>query len=619
MKYDDDVLKIAVLPGDGIGVEVTHAVLPIFNALGIPVQLNFGDIGWSCWKNEGTPIPDRTWQLIEKSDTILLGAITSKPQREARQELAKKFRKNNLNYISPIIQLRRNLDLFANVRPCFSIKDSPKEFNFCVIRENTEGLYSGFDYYPTPEPILSLLAENSRWQAISGNEITCALRLQSKSGLMRLFEYAFRYAKAHGMKRVTFADKPNVLRQSSAFARDLFESVSHQYLDINADILNVDAVALWIIRRPEEFGVIVAENMFGDILSDVGAGVMGGLGFAPSANIGHKGCYFEPVHGSAPRVKSNGANPSALFLTISMLLEHWGYAEQAKNIIESVSAVVNERRFITYDLGGNSSTIDMANAVINHCIQSTKYKNSATFAINPDILTDNIKLNEQLKELQAFSTPEISDALDACSIDGALLNMKPLLLGTKLVGPAYTVKYSPSNEKPGTFKQAANYIDAIPVKSVIVIDNEGCQDCTAWGGVLTQVARYKKISGTVVHGAVRDVTSIRKSKYPVYCTAIYMRSGKNRIHKISEQCPLIINSVTINPGDIIFADDNGVLVIPRHKVDEIISKAQQIKLTENNIIAAIKAGSTLEQARIDFRYDQPWLVLESQASYVKNT
>ncbi|BCA96783.1 protein DlpA [Legionella antarctica] len=606
-------LKIAVLPGDGIGIEVTHAALPIIKALNLPVQLSFGEIGWSYWQNEGNPFPDKTWQLIAESNSVLLGAITSKPQREAKKELAEKFQKNNLHYISPIIQLRQKLDLFANVRPCFSINNhAEKKFNFCIIRENTEGLYSGFDFYPIPESIHNLLSNDQHWQSTPVNEISCALRLQSKAGLLRLFNFAFQYANSNGLKRVTFADKPNVLRQSSEFAREIFEKVASLYPYIDADILNVDAVALWMIRRPEEFGVIVTENMFGDILSDVGAGIMGGLGFAPSANIGQKGSYFEPIHGSGPRMRNNSANPSAMFLSISMLLDHFGYQSQAKKIINAVIAVVNKNRVVTYDLGGNATTVDMANAIIDQCLNCNYDLNMDSFSIKnnelkQNILNNGLNMNEHLQKLYSFSSAELSDALDSCGIEGALLNIKPLSPGMKLIGPAYTVQYKSNQKKASAFKNAANYIDSIPAKSVIVIDNNGRSDCTVWGDILTQIAIQKDIAGTVVHGAVRDVEAIRKANYPVYSTAVHMRSGKNRIHKNNEQCPLVINEVTINPGDIIFADDNGVLVIPLNSVIDIMNKANTIKLTENNIKAAIRSGSSLEQARKDYRYDQPWL------------
>lgn len=594
-------LKIAVLPGDGIGIEVTEAALPIFTALNLPISLHMGDIGWSCWQNEGTPIPERTWKLIHECDTVLLGAITSKPQREAHQELALELHEHALNYISPIILLRQNLDLYANLRPCFSIQPRDKAFNFCLIRENTEGLYAGFDYAPPPEAILGLLNKNKAWQQVPAEELSCALRLQSTAGLTRIFEFAFQHADTQQMQRVTFADKPNVLRLSGNFAREIFESVAQKYPHIHADILNVDAVGLWLIRRPEEFGVIVAENMFGDILSDVGAGVMGGLGFAPSANMGKKQCYFEPVHGSGPQMRPQTANPTAMFLTISMLLKQFGYTEQATLINESVRTIINKRRFVTYDVGGNSSTTDMANAIIEEYLRAPKNQHQA-----PGLSEEN-SMDAYLEKLYTFNTTEISDALDACQVEGALLHLKTLAPGMKMAGPAYTIRYAANEQKSAEFKNAANYIDAVPEHSVIVIDNEGRIDCTAWGAILTQMALHMNIAGTVVNGAIRDVDFIREANYPLFCAGTYMRSGKNRIHKVAEQCPLVINEVTINPGDIIFADDNGVLVIPRQLLAEVIEKAEKIKFTELNIAQAIQDGSSLAQARIDYRYDQPWL------------
>lgn len=604
-----NILKIAVLPGDGIGVEVTEAAIPIFTALKIPVQLNFGEIGWSFWQKEGNPLPERTWKLINQSDTTLLGAITSKPKREAIQELAPELKKIQSNYVSPIIQLRQKLDLFVNVRPCFNIKGEVKDFNFCIIRENTEGLYSGFDYYPLPTQLNSLLDENKHWQNRAKNEISCTLRLQTKVGLIRLFEFAFKYADEQGIKRVTFADKPNVLRQSSDFARELFEAVSSQYSHITADILNIDAVALWLVRRPEEFGVIVAENMFGDILSDLGAGVMGGLGFAPSANIGVKGCYFEPVHGSGPRIENNRANPSAMFLTISLLLNHFGYTAAAEKIRQAVTAIVQQGKFVTYDIGGKATTKEMAQAIIEYCLYLTQETDMTNYARGKEQTPSISKAerSKQIEALNAFNSAEIADALDACSVEGAITNLKPLSPGMKLIGPAYTIKYLPYEQQSNTFKGAANYIDVVPAQSVIVIDNQGRNDCTTWGEILTQCALKKTICGTIVNGAVRDVKFIREVNYPVYCTGYFMRSGKNRVYKADEQCPLIINGITIKPDDIIFADDNGVLVIPAYLVTEIIEKAHNIKVTEQRISAAVQRGVSLEQARKDYRYDQPWL------------
>ncbi len=195
------------------------------------------------------------------------------------------------------------------------------------------------------------------------------MRLQTRSGLTRIFEYAFDYARKNNFSRVTFVDKPMVLRHSSAYARGIFEGIAQKYPEIVGAIENVDAVALWMVQRPERFGVIVAENMFGDILSDLGAGVMGGLGFAPSGNFGNSGAYFEPVHGSAPaHAGLNKANPSAMFMAIALMLEHLGYPQQANSITDAVSAV-SRSAVRTYDMGGSHSTRQVGEAIIHKCVE----------------------------------------------------------------------------------------------------------------------------------------------------------------------------------------------------------------------------------------------------------
>lgn len=217
-------------------------------------------------------------------------------------------------------------------------------------------------------------------------------------------------------------------------------------------------------------------------------------------------------------------------------------------------------------------------------------------------------ITKKMYQLYTLRSTEISDALDACRIEGALLGIKPLLRGNRLIGPAYTVRYLPYEQTPTTFQGAANYIDQVPPQSIIVIDNQGHRECSVWGDLLTQVAVKKDIAGTVVYGAVRDVEAIRALRYPVYSTDYCMRSGKNRVYKASQQETLIIQGISIHPGDIIFADDNGVLVIPLHRVDEVIEKAKNIQRTEEKISAAVSMGSTLQQARLDFHYDRPWLM-----------
>ncbi|TNL09703.1 isocitrate/isopropylmalate dehydrogenase family protein [Kosakonia cowanii] len=359
--------RICVLPGDGIGAEVMECTLPVLEELQIPLDIEFGRIGWECWIEEGNSVPQATWEAIDRCDTTLLGAITSKPVREAEAALPPSMRGTGHRFTSPVIQLRQRLDLYANVRPIVDILGEQR-FRFTIIRENTEGLYSGLDFDHIPiefEPILRKReAEGASWRREGLNDAVMSVRLQTRQGLFRLFRFAFDYAQKNGFENLTFADKPNVLRYSGAFSREILESVAESYPSVQYSVENIDAVALWMVRRPDRFGVIVAENMFGDILSDLGAGVMGGLGLAPSANIGEKHSYFEPVHGSAPSYAGlNKANPSAMFLTLAMMLEHLGFQTDAQTITKAVTEVAaSEVR--TYDLDGRHGTRAVAEAII---------------------------------------------------------------------------------------------------------------------------------------------------------------------------------------------------------------------------------------------------------------
>ncbi|NDL54854.1 isocitrate/isopropylmalate dehydrogenase family protein [Photorhabdus laumondii] len=359
--------KILILPGDGIGQEVCDAALPVFQALNLPVTLEIGDIGWTCWEREGNPVPANTWEKIASVDAVLLGAITSKGKEEAQQALPPHLRVKTRNYVSPVIQLRQRLGLYANIRPVRYVEGDRKPFRCCVIRENSEGLYAGFDFKGIPATATTWL-QHPNIDKYGPEEAAWTVRLQTRFGLERLFITAFEYAKENNYSRVTFADKPNVMRESGHFAKGIFDTVAAGYPEIKADIHNVDAIALWMVKKPHEFGVIVSENMFGDILSDLAAGVMGGLGLAPSANIGSDIAYFEPVHGSAPGMAGkNKANPAAMFYTIALLLEHLGFADAAQQINCAVDNVIREGRTVTYDLGGSATTQQMAQAIIRVC------------------------------------------------------------------------------------------------------------------------------------------------------------------------------------------------------------------------------------------------------------
>ncbi|MEV6028692.1 isocitrate/isopropylmalate family dehydrogenase [Streptomyces sp. NPDC052036] len=383
---------VAVLPGDGIGPEVLDAALPVIEALGLPVDLEFGDIGWECWRTEGTPVPDRTWDLIGRSDAVLLGATTTKPRREALAELAPELRGQAPQYVSPIIQLRQRLDLFANLRPVENYLGGGTPYRFCVVRENTEGLYAGLDWDHVPDGMWPLVADHPNACRSGRPGSTASIRLQTAHGLDRILRFAFDTARDHGYGRVTLADKPNVLRQSSAYVLGRLEAIAADYPEIPFEVLNVDAVALWMARRPEQFGVIVAENMFGDILSDLGGGVMGGLGLAPSANIGEHGNYFEPVHGSAPSMAGRGrANPAAAFLTIGLMLEHLGFADEAGSIQDAVRHVTRRRDRVTYDLGGTATTGEAAQAVIDACREVPHTPTAAVITIGDELLRGDLE------------------------------------------------------------------------------------------------------------------------------------------------------------------------------------------------------------------------------------
>lgn len=365
-------IKICVMEGDGIGPEVMEAALPVFEKVNLPISLEFADIGYNCWKAEGETVPDKTWETIKNTDAGLLAAITSKPLQEAESALPKTLQGKNIQFVSPVIQLRQKLDLYANERPVFNIlSDNTSPFRICVIRENTEGLYCGLDYAIIPDQIKSVIAMTKNSIAPGDLEqAACTIRLITQKGVERIFRHAFQYAIKNNFKKLTFADKPNVLRYSADFAVRVLKEVAKDFPGIEYEIANADAVALWLVRRPDKFGIIVAENMFGDILSDLAAGIMGGLGLAPSGNIGDKHCYFEPVHGSAPKYAGmHKANPSAMFLSISELLRHFSFEKESESILKAVSDTIKSGKTITYDLGGRSSTVEMSKEIISRSQQ----------------------------------------------------------------------------------------------------------------------------------------------------------------------------------------------------------------------------------------------------------
>ena len=359
---------IALLPGDGIGRELAEACGPLLRELTPNVRWVEAEVGWECWCRDGDSVPEATWEVCRSADAVLLGAITSKPAPQAEAELAPHLQGEGLVYRSPTVQLRRGLDLFANVRPVESADDA---FSFQVVRENTEGMFGhdlgSADLAALPG-LLDLLADDTTVRRAEKDEVAVSLRVTTGFGVRRLLRVAARLAvRSRGV--VTVADKPNVLPETGAVLVKAVEDVQAEFPNVEFVLENADAVAMRMVTDPAHYDVIAAENLIGDMLSDLGAGLGQGLGVAPSASFGSESALFEPVHGSAPDIAGQGiANPSAFLLSAAMCFEHVGEDAAARQLRAAVEAVLKrgeqgEKACITPDLGGAASTMQMVAAV----------------------------------------------------------------------------------------------------------------------------------------------------------------------------------------------------------------------------------------------------------------
>ncbi|MEM1665833.1 MAG: isocitrate/isopropylmalate dehydrogenase family protein [Nitrososphaerota archaeon] len=372
--------KIAVLPGDGIGVEVIKAALMVLEAANFDAEYIHGDIGWEFWCKEGNPLPDRTLKIIKETDCALFGAITSKPKEDAEKELAPELRGKGFTYYSPIIRLRQELDLYACVRPCKAFSGNPLNYrdgiDIVIFRENTEGLYAGVEFYPLSRKVFDALCENVRmkeFEKFGLENVAVSLRVMTKQACERIVRAAFEYARKHKRRSVTVVDKPNVLRETGGLMLSVARKIAAEYPDIEYREANVDAMCMWMLKNPLEHDIIVAENMFGDILSDLAAQFVGGLGFAYSGNIGDNYAIFEPVHGSAPKhAGKNKANPIAAIMAGKMMVEWLGEVEVARAIEEAVAEVILEGKLRTYDMGGQTTTTEMAEGIASKVAKKTK-------------------------------------------------------------------------------------------------------------------------------------------------------------------------------------------------------------------------------------------------------
>jgi len=367
--------RIAVLPGDGVGKDVMDAAMIVLKKLKLDADLRFGDIGWEFWCKEGNPLPDRTIQLLKETDVCLFGAITSKPKEETEKELAPQLRGKGFNYNSPIVALRQMFDLHTNLRPCRAFPGNPLNYrddiDLVVFRENTEGLYAGIEYHPLPKEVMNVLAKThpkmNRFAGIPPEDIAISLRLVTRKACQNIVRQAFTYAKKYGYKSVTVVEKPNILRETSGLMVREARKVALEFPDIELWKANIDAMAMWLVKNPQDYGVLVATNMFGDIISDLCAQLVGGLGFASSANIGDKYALFEPSHGSAPKYAGTyKVNPMAMLLTTKLMLDYLGEGEMTTRLEAAIARVVRAGKVRTYDMGGSNTTLEVAEAVSSY-------------------------------------------------------------------------------------------------------------------------------------------------------------------------------------------------------------------------------------------------------------
>jgi isocitrate/isopropylmalate dehydrogenase len=360
--------KIAWLPGDGIGQEVCDAARLVLDASGFQAEYIHGDIGWEFWVREGDALPQRTLDLLGRTDCAFFGAITSKPVPEAIRELAPELQGKGLVYRSPIVRMRQMLDLYICQRPCVAFKGNPLNYrdniDIVVFRENTEGMYIGVEFPKAPASFYSEPA-----MARIPKDAAISIRSVTKESSRRIVEAAFQFAVKNGRRKVTAVHKANVLRATCGVFLEAAKEVAARYPQIEFDTANVDAICMWLLKNPQNYDVIATTNLFGDILSDLCAQLVGGMGFAYSGNIGEKYAVFEPTHGSAPKYAGQcKVNPLATILAAMMMLEWLGEAGKAHAIQRAVAEVVARGEVRTYDMGGSAGTMEMARAVADYLI-----------------------------------------------------------------------------------------------------------------------------------------------------------------------------------------------------------------------------------------------------------
>lgn len=329
---------VTLIKGDGIGPSIMDEAVKVLDASGAKIQWEEAYAGMAAFEKFGNPLPDETLASFDKTRLAFKGPLTT--------VVGSGFRSIN-------VALRQQYDLYANVRPAKNwagIKTRYDNVDIVIVRENTEGLYAGLEHYLTPK-----------------KDIAESLAVVTRAASERIVHYAFQYARDNQRKKVTVCHKANILKYTQGLFLNVAREVAELYPDIEFDEKIVDAACMHMVMNPQQFDVVVTTNMFGDILSDLTAGLVGGLGLIPGANIGADAALFEAVHGSAPDIAGkNIANPTAVIMAGAMMLNHIGEHEAAKRVITAVEKVVNEGIYVTPDLNPNSKagTIEMGNAIV---------------------------------------------------------------------------------------------------------------------------------------------------------------------------------------------------------------------------------------------------------------
>jgi len=355
--------RIAWLPGDGVGRDVMEAARIVLDGIGLDADYLPGDIGWECWCHEGDPLPARTIELLSNTDCAMFGAITSKPAAIANQELNPSLAGKGLSYRSPIVRLRQLLDLYVCLRPCKAYAGNPLNYrddlDLVIFRENTEDLYSGVEFAEIPEAMRSLPGMDR-----VAADAAVSLKINTPRACERIVHAAFEFARKHDRKRVTCVHKANVVRVTDGLFLETARRAAGAYPEIRFDDANIDAMCMWLVKNPQNYDVLVAPNLYGDIVSDLSAQLVGGLGFGCSGNISDHYAVFEPSHGSAPKYAGQyKVNPLATILAARMMLDWLGETDKAAALKSAVAEVIRRGQVRTYDMGGDAGTLEMAQAI----------------------------------------------------------------------------------------------------------------------------------------------------------------------------------------------------------------------------------------------------------------